>query len=100
MQEITLSAQKGQQFTVSLGGQSSSIRLHQRSTGLYMDLYISHSPIIQGVICLNCNRMVRYDYLGFSGELVFVDTKGTLDPVWDELGSRYKLFYLTAEELS
>lgn len=64
-----------------------------------MDLYLNEKPVMQGVVCLNCNKMVRYKYLGFSGDLVFVDTQGANDPVYDEIGTRYKLYYLTADEL-
>jgi hypothetical protein len=99
MQEITLQPSKGQEVSVSLGDQSCKIRLHQRSTGFYIDLWRGNTPIMQGVICLNCTWLVRYPYLGFSGDLVFVDTLGTDDPQWDEIGTRFKLYYMTAEEL-
>lgn len=65
-----------------------------------MDLYVDDSPVMQGVICLNCNFMVRYSYLGFSGDLVFVDSSGTDDPSYDELGTRFRLYYLTADDLA
>lgn len=100
MQEISLQPSKSQQVNVLLGAQNCSIKLHQRSTGFYMDLYIGDKAIAQGVICLNCNYMVRYPYLGFSGDLVFVDTKGTDDPAYDEIGTRFKLYYLTADEIA
>lgn len=100
MQQISLQASKSQEVSVTLNNQSCKIKLHQRSTGFYMDLYVNDSPIMQGVICLNCNFMVRYKYLGFSGDLVFVDTKGANDPVWDEIGTRYQLYYLTADEIA
>ncbi|WP_404851567.1 hypothetical protein P5M00_15075 [Enterobacter asburiae] len=56
--------------------------------------------IAQGVLCHNCNKIVRYPYLGFKGELFFADTKGSLDPFYDELGTRFKLFYATADEIA
>ncbi|CAH0195862.1 hypothetical protein SRABI106_01418 [Rahnella aquatilis] len=99
MQEIPLSPSKSQEVVASLNNQTCKIKLHQRSTGFYMDLYIGDKAIAQGVICLNCNYMVRYPYLGFSGDLVFVDTKGTDDPAYDEIGTRFKLYYLTKEEM-
>lgn len=100
MQEISLQPSKSQQVRVSLNNQNCSIKLHQRSTGFYMDLYVDEKPIMQGVVCLNCNFMIRYPYLGFSGDLVFVDTKGTDDPAYDEIGTRFKLYYLTADEIA
>jgi len=100
MQEISLQPSKAQLVNITLAGQSCAIKLHQRTTGFYMDLYIGDKAIMQGVICLNSTRMVRYDYLGFSGDLVFIDTKGSMDPAHDEIGTRFKLYYLTAEELA
>lgn len=100
MQLISLQPSKSQKVNVNLNGQNCQIKLHQRSTGVYMDLYVNEQPIMQGVICLNCNFMVRYAYLGFSGDLVFVDTQGAIDPSWDEIGTRFKLYYLTKEEIS
>ena len=100
MQEITLNAIKSQRVTVSLNNTSYTIRIHQRSTGLFLDLYLGDTAIAQGVLCLNCNWIVRYAYLGFPGDLVFVDTKGAADPYWDELGGRFKLYFLTSSEIS
>jgi hypothetical protein len=75
MQEISLSPSLSQKVYVTLGGQNCAIKLHQRSTGFYIDLYVMTSNY-QGVLCLNCIYLVRYKYLGFSGDLIFVDTKG------------------------
>ncbi|MGV1221569.1 phage baseplate plug family protein [Klebsiella pneumoniae] len=48
---------------------------------------------------MNCVYLVRYKYLGFSGDLVFVDSKGTADPYYDEIGTRFKLYYATSSEV-
>lgn len=100
MQEITLQAQTSQKFTVDLNGQSCQIRIVQRSTGVYLDLYVNNAPVVLGVLCMNCVKLVRYSYLGFSGDLVIVDTQGETDPSYGELGSRYRLYYLTQEDLT
>ena len=96
MQEISLSPSLSQKVYVTLGGQNCAIKLHQRSTA---DLYVDDKPIFQGVLCLNCVYLVRYKYLGFSGDLVFVDSKGTADPYYDEIGTRFKLYYATSSEV-
>lgn len=54
---------------------------------------------MQGVLCLNCIYLVRYKYLGFKGDLIFVDTKGDSDPVYDEIGTRFKLYYASSDEV-
>lgn len=100
MQTITLQAIKAQEMTVRLGDQSVTLRIYQRTTGLYIDIGINDLWIAQGVICLNGNKLVRYAHLGFQGELFFADTKGSDDPTYDGLGDRFLLFYATAEEMS
>ncbi|MCU5775129.1 hypothetical protein N5923_23275 [Erwiniaceae bacterium BAC15a-03b] len=100
MQNISLKPWKAQEVSITLDGQAITLRIVQRSTGLYMDIGIDNLWIAQGVLCLNCNKIIRYPYLKFNGELFFADTKGSLDPVYDELGSRFKLFYATAEEMA
>ena len=100
MQNISLKPLKAQEVSVNLAGKSVTLRIVQRSTGLFMDIGVDNLWIAQGVLCLNCNKIVRYPYLKFSGELFFADTKGRLDPVYDELGTRFKLFYATAEEMA
>ena len=54
MQEISLSPSLSQKVYVTLGGQNCAIKLHQRSTGFYIDLYVDDTAIMQGVLCLNC----------------------------------------------
>lgn len=100
MQNISLKPLKAQEVSVNLAGQLVTLRIVQRSTGLFMDIGVDNLWIAQGVLCLNCNKVVRYPYLKFSGELFFADTKGSLDPAYDELGTRFKLFYATAEEMA
>ncbi|MGO4743971.1 phage baseplate plug family protein [Serratia quinivorans] len=99
MQTITLQPIKAQQVGITLGGQDCQIRLVQRTTGLFIDVALNGLWIVQGVICLNCNKLVRYEHLGLQGELFFADTIGDADPVFDELGTRFQLLYATKEEM-
>lgn len=71
MLEIVLSPVKAQQFTVTLGAQVCTIRLNQRTTGMYIDITVNGEPCLYGVLCLNNNRIVRYGYLPFQGDLFF-----------------------------
>ena len=64
-----------------------------------MDLTVNEVPIMQGVPCLYGNKMVRYSYLGFKGDLIFIDNDGESDPQWEGLGSRYLLYYIEENEL-
>ncbi|EFE93990.1 phage baseplate plug family protein [Serratia odorifera] len=100
MLEIILNPVKAQRFSVTLNNQSCEIRLVQRSTGLYIDLTVNDTPCLQGVLCLNGNKIVRYVYLPFDGELFFADLEGSADPDWSGLGERFKLYYLAPGETS
>lgn len=97
-----------QDLTVQLGGQNCQINLYQKNNQhLYCDLYVNSAPIITGVICQNMNRIVRSLYLGFIGDLMWIDTQGSLtvpstglDPSSPGLGTRYMFNYLTTADLS
>lgn len=71
MLEIVLSPVKAQQFTVTLGAQVCTIRLNQRTTGMYIDITVNGEPCLYGVLCLNNNRIVRYRIPAVSGRSVF-----------------------------
>jgi hypothetical protein len=78
---------------VQLGGQQCRIKVYQRRSGLFLDLYVNDSPIITGVIARDRVAIVRDAYLGFFGDLAFIDTQGTSDPTYSGLGSRFLLVW-------
>ena len=96
---ISLVAEKEQTINVTLNNQPCKIRLVQRETCMYMDFYLNDVLISAGIPCWYGNKMIRYDYLGFSGDLVFMDLEGESNPEWSGLGDRYKLYYLLESEL-
>ena len=63
---------------------------------MFLDLYINDALTLAGVPCMNAVGIVRNTYLGFAGELVFLDTQGTADPYYDGLGSRWVLGWVEA----
>lgn len=99
MRNISIEPLKSQSISVELGGQRCTIRLIQRESFLYMDLSFNGSPIMQGIPCLYGNRMVRYSYLGFAGDLVFLDSEGQKDPEFTGLGGRFILYYIEESDL-
>ena len=99
MRTIPLEPEKSQAISVSLAGQQCRIRLVQRASFIYMDLEVNGVPLLQGVPCLYGNKIVRYSYLGFLGDLVFIDSEGQSDPSWEGLGGRYSLYYIEESEL-
>ncbi|AMM14250.1 hypothetical protein AX768_09225 [Burkholderia sp. PAMC 28687] len=99
MKSIPISATPSQKLNSVLGGQNCQLKVYQKTTGLYVDVYVNNAPIVQGAIARDRVRIVRHAYLGFVGDLAFVDTQGTSDPQSTGLGSRYSLIYLEASDL-
>jgi len=94
MLQIPVSAGINQKLTVVLGGQLCSISIYENNLGLFMDLSVNNTNIQAGVICQNNNPMFASLYLGFYGQLKWVDTQGSSDPTLSGLGTRYKLYWL------
>lgn len=99
MQIIPLQAVPSQSVKAQLGNQSCRIVIRQTLYGLFADLYVAEVLLVAGVPCLDRNRLVRSAYLGFVGDIMFMDTMGTEDPTADGLGARFQLCYLDASEL-
>ena len=95
-QVIPLTAQAAQTLSVQLGTQQCTINLYQKSTGLFMDLVVNGQQIVTAMLCLDRMGLVRQSYLGFIGNLTFVDTQGATTPYYTGLGSRYILVYYTS----
>lgn len=91
--QIPLQAVPSQRFTVQLGSQSCVIAVYQKSTGLYLDLAVGSIPVVTGALCRDRAWIIRDGYLGFSGDLAFVDTQGTDDPTYEGLGARFQLVW-------
>lgn len=91
---IPLTAVPAQRLSVTLGTQRCSIRVYQLATGLYFDLAVAGTPIVSGIVCRNRVGLIRAEYLGFAGELAFIDTMGSQDPDYTGLGARYQLVYV------
>ena len=80
MLQIPISATPSQSLSVQLAGQQCQISVYQKSTGVFMDLSANGVPIVSAMLCLDRVKLVRHPYLGFIGDLAFVDTQGAQDP--------------------
>lgn len=100
MNIVPLQPIAAQQFNATLGAQACVIAIYQKSTGLFMDLTANNVVIFTGVICRNADLLVRYAYLGFTGDLSFNDLQGSSDPDYTALGSRFQLVYLTPDDVT
>ena len=99
MMIVPVAALPSQTLNVTLGGQRCTLNLYQKGPSLYLDLYIAGRPLATTVLCRDRVRLVRYAYLGFVGELVFIDAQGQSDPTYAQLGSRFMLVYYAGDEL-
>lgn len=96
---VPLQPVPSQLVTVLLNNQPCQIQVDQKSTGLFLNLSVGNTLIIGGVLCEDRNRIVRSAYLGFLGDLAFLDDEGESDPVYTGLGSRFNLAYLEPSDL-
>lgn len=99
MQLIPLQAIPAQSISVQLNDQSCLIDVYQTAYGLFCDLYLNNVLVVGGVICQNLNRIVRDTYLGFIGDLCFIDQQGTDDPDYTGLDGRFAFVYLAPIDL-
>jgi hypothetical protein len=96
--QIPLTATPAQSMTVLLGGQQTQISLYTKGDGLFCDVSVNNAPIVQARACHDRLKIVRYGYLGFVGDLCFIDTQGNKSPKYSGLGTRYILVYLAPGE--
>jgi hypothetical protein len=99
MRTIPLQAVPSQSLSVLLAQQNCQLNVYQKSTGLFLDLFINDSTVVTAVICRDRVRMVRQEYHGFVGDLCFADSLGNNDPDYAGLGGRYALVYLEPADL-
>ena len=92
-QIVPLIATPSQALAIPLGGQPCQLRVYAKAFGLFVDVYVNDALIVGGVVARNLETIVRSKYLGFSGDLYFVDRAGRDDPRFESLGSRFALIY-------
>ena len=100
MQTFPLADVPSQILSVSAGSQSCRLRIFTRRADLYLDLYVADTLVLSGAPCRDGVPIVRDAYLGFIGDLMFVDTQGSSDPSTSGLGSRFSLVYCEAADLA
>jgi len=105
MRLIPLQATPNQDRSVQLGGVNYKLRLRALDIDGTQQMFLSlaqaaaTSDMIDSALCRDRVRIVRDEYIGFNGDLVFFDTQGTNDPQWQELGTRYVLAWLEPGEV-
>jgi hypothetical protein len=106
---VPLQAVPSQLVAVSLGGQNCKIAVAQKTAAMFVDLYVDDAAIITGVIAETNNAIVRSAYLGFNGDIAFIDlspavppgsTNYPVDPYYQAIGTRFLLAYFPPSELT
>lgn len=97
---VPLQPVPNQTLQIQLGGQPCTITVWQYAYGLFFSLQVGVIPICFTVPCLDGVLLVRFPYLDFDGDFVFVDTQRDSNPVYTGLGSRWQLVYLTPAEVA
>lgn len=95
---IPLQPEPSQSLNVTLGLQNVEILLYNTDRGLFANILSDGTAVANGVVCLDAVPLVRALYNGFVGNLCFVDTQGANDPQYAQLGTRYLLVYMNADE--
>lgn len=93
---IALSPVPNQTVAFQASGHRVSLTLRTLPNGaLLADVVMDGSTIAAGRTCLDRTAIIRRAYVGFPGDLAFVDTQGTLDPAASGLGTRYLLAWIS-----
>lgn len=99
MLQIPIQDVPSQTLNVNLANQAVTLKIYQKSTGLFVDVYVSGALVAAGALAREAVPLVREAYRGLVGDLVFFDTQeGGLDPQLGGLGTRWVLNYLEAGE--
>lgn len=98
MQQIPMQPTPAQTVKSLLNDQNCQIYLYQKQRGLFVDISVDGVAIVTGVIARDAVPIICREYVGFSGNLIFIDTQGKSDPSYEGLGSRFALVYLTESE--
>lgn len=96
---IPLQPIPNQSLTVTLNGQSTLLAVYQKGSFIYVDITTNGIAVRQCRMAHDRALLVRYAYLGFLGDLAFIDMQGKTDPFYTGLGSRYQLVYLSPADL-
>lgn len=99
MQVIPLQAVANQAAIATLNGQLTQLNVYQKRTGLFLDIYVGNSLVLAGARCRNLTLMVMNAYLGFLGDLTWIDNQGSQNPDYTGLGGRYSLIYLLPADI-
>jgi hypothetical protein len=65
---------------------------------VFVDISVEDVDVVVSVIARDAVPLMCREYVGFVGNILFIDTQGSDDPSYEGMGSRFTLNYLTAAE--
>ncbi len=96
---IPLEQIPNQEFEIILNNQDCTIHLFLRGDYLYLNLSLDNEPVFYGAICYDRTKILPVNSI-FKGNFIFIDNLGSSNPEYTKLNDRYKLYYLTNDEVS
>lgn len=98
MQAVPIQPVPSQIVKTVLDAQNFQIAIYQKNDGIFVDINVDGTEIVAAVIARDAVGLACRQYAGIEGNLLFIDTQGSLDPEYSGLGTRWQLVYLTADE--
>lgn len=104
MIEVDLIEQPNQELNIVLDDQNCTIQVRQMGDYCYMTLTVDDETIVENAIMMPLQLVIQSNPQNFSGNFMIIDSQGTAttqeNPIYSGFGDRYKLYYLTASEIS
>lgn len=100
--QIPLAAVPSQTLGIVLGGQNCALAVFQRNDTIFLSLVSGGTTVLTTKACRTDVRLLlSTPYLGFVGDLVFVDTQNRGEqPTFEGLGTRWVLLYLSPTDVA
>ena len=101
--EVPLVATPNQELAIELEDQDCTIQVRQIGDYIYLTLWVDADLIVENAICIPVTPIIQGSVRNFTGNLMMIDTSADINtqnmPDYNQLGERYKLVYLTDEEI-
>lgn len=104
MVEVPLIQEPNQELNIELEEQSCTIQVRQLGDYVYLSLTVDQTVIRNSAICMIGMPILHNCEAVFNGNLYFIDTLSKAEaqeqPNYEEFSDRFKLVYLTADEVA
>lgn len=104
MLAVPLINQPNQELNIVLNDQNCTIQVRQLGSYVYLTLWLDDTLIRESAICMIGQFIIQGVKTAFNGNFVFVDSTSPANhqsqPDYKEFSNRFKLLYLTDEEVT